>query len=93
MSQNMKMIVWIVVAIAVVGVGWWLYTMNMNASAPASNGNGTSTPVTQSGAADNSDQAIGQSMANVDTQINGFTSDSAAVDQGLNDQPVPQQQF
>jgi hypothetical protein len=39
-----------------------------------------------------SDQSINQEMMSVNTQMNGLSSDSANVDQSINDQPVQQAQ-
>ncbi len=39
---------------------------------------------------DDSNAALNQDLTSIDSQLNGLASDSASVDQGLNDQPVTQ---
>lgn len=97
-----KTILWIVLAVVVVGGGIWWWSMSHTATqspatattaqtqTQAGNSNGTQA---SSAPAGNSDQAINQTMANVNAQMNGFSSDSASINQGLNDQPVQQSQF
>ena len=101
MSTTSKTIVWIVVVVVVVGGGIWLWSMSQAPAAyPVAQTTGTA-PTT--GAApsgntapqppSNSDQAINQSLNSIDVQMNGLASDSASVNQGLNDQPVTQSQL
>jgi len=40
-----------------------------------------------------SDAAINQDLGTFDTQMNGLNSDTNSIDQGLNDQTVPQEQL
>jgi len=91
-----KTIVWIIVAVVVIGGGVWWWT----AAHPAANSNGqalgtaeqssaaSATPLPQG----DSDQAITQEMTDINAQMNGLGSDTASVDQSMNDQPVPQGQ-
>jgi hypothetical protein len=39
---------------------------------------------------DDSDTSLDQDLTTVDTQFSAYQSDSASVDQGLNDQPIAQ---
>jgi hypothetical protein len=39
---------------------------------------------------DDSNAALNQDLVSIDSQLNGLASDSASIDQGLNDQPVTQ---
>lgn len=41
----------------------------------------------------NSDQAINQELNDTNSQLNGLSSDSASINQGLSDQPVQQSQL
>jgi len=41
---------------------------------------------------DDSNAALNQDLTSINSQLNGLASDSASIDQGLNDQPVPQGQ-
>jgi len=41
-------------------------------------------------AIDNSNAALQTDLSNIDSQMNGFSSDNASISQGLNDQPVQQ---
>lgn len=71
---------------------------NPPAQAPAMQGQmASSTPSSTSmgnpgnvSANDNSNAGLDASLSNVDTQMNGFSSDNASVTQGMNDQPVSQ---
>jgi hypothetical protein len=44
-----------------------------------------------SASGDTSDAAIAQDNAAVDAQLKSLSTDSANVDQGMNDKPMPQQ--
>ena len=104
MSNTGKIILWVVIAVVVIGGIWWLVAGQSNvATAPSNTASGTagspesatttaSTTVSASYPQGNSNQAIDQSMTNLNTQMNGLTSDNASVTQSLNDQPVTQVQ-
>jgi len=107
MSRNTKIAVWVVAAIVVVGGGawWWMGMGNSGISQVPTNpapqtamvgGNTNTTPSsTPQGngisMTDNSNAALQADLSNIDSQMNGFSSDNASVNQGLNDQPVSQQ--
>jgi hypothetical protein len=59
-----------------------------NAPAPAS----TSSEGLSTSPTDTSNAALNQDLTSIDAQLNGLASDSANIDQGLNDQPVSQGQ-
>src|SRR5947209_1494293 len=98
MSKGGKITLGIILAILVVGVVmWWAGFMGgSNGSYPApvaSTGSQSSATQTNvAGSSGSGNQSISQEMASVDTQLSGLSSDSASIDQGLNDQPVPQAQ-
>jgi hypothetical protein len=99
MPNSTKIGIAVVAVIIIVGGIWW---WNMSAPQPqpavventpsggtVANGNNP----TQGGAilaSGNSDTALDQNLAQVDAQLSALSSDSASVDQGLNDQPVAQ---
>jgi hypothetical protein len=86
MSKTAKITVVIVVAVVVLGGVWWWMSMN--------GGNYSyQQPGTTSGASGNSNADLSQNLAQVDGQMKILASDSASVDQGLNDQPVGQDQL
>ena len=104
-----KTAIWIVVVVVVVlgGAGIW-WSMSQSGSSPvAVQQPTTQQPATQQPAtpstgstgasaptvSDNSDQSINQDLASVNSQMSGFTSDSASINNGLNDHPVQQSQF
>lgn len=103
MSTNTKVVMWILIAVVVVGGIWWWFSMSPTAVSPATNpvtdnqaGQNQNQPQPQTNgvsATDNSNIALQTDLSNVDSQMNGFSSDNASVDQGLSDQPVPQQQL
>jgi hypothetical protein len=99
MSKGITTAVVIIVAIAVIGgVLWWMSSNQVPATTTQTSmsASGTPSPSPASptpAAADNSDQSINQDMTNVNTQMNAFTSDSASINQGMNDTPVQQQQL
>jgi hypothetical protein len=96
-----------VLVVVIVGVVWFATMRNSTAPAaqgtPVSQ-NGQ-TPVSQvspsvtgiaagglsTPATDTSDAALNQDLAGINAQLGGLASDSASIDQGLNDQPVSQQ--
>jgi hypothetical protein len=65
-------------------------------------GNATASPASPTGATetasgglftaptDDSNAALNQDLATINSQLNGLASDSASIDQGLADQPVSQ---
>ncbi len=105
----MWIIVAVVVVVIAGGAWWWsgmsqsqnpsqgLGQTNTPVPAPVAETNPTSTTNPTTAAAPlpsgNSDQAISQELNMADAQLNGFTSDSANINQGLNDQPVQQSQL
>ena len=95
---------WVVVIVVVAGGIWWWYAAsNPSTSSPAMTENtpvGTSTTAGNAGsgsstalASGNSDTSLNSNLSQIDGQMSGFNSDSASMNQGLNDQPVQQQQF
>src|SRR6185312_9879454 len=101
MSTNAKIVLGIVIAVIVIGAGvwWWIAIRSTSPMPTAVNVQNnptlpenatTSVPTTTT--QDDSDQAIGQDMASMNAQMNGFNSDSASMDQSFNDQPVQQGQ-
>jgi hypothetical protein len=105
MTKNTKIIIWIVIAILVIGGIWWwnssmqntnqaLNYQTQNTPAPANSGNNGNTTGNSGAisASDNSNASLNSDLSNMDTQMAGFSSDSASINQGLNDQPVPQGQ-
>jgi hypothetical protein len=92
MSNTAKITVTIVVILVVLGgIYWWLMGQY---GAPAPSG----TSVNQPGAASqltsgNTNTDLNQDLATIDSQMNGFTSDSASMNQSLSDQPVSQTQL
>lgn len=95
----MKITIAIIVAVLVIGGIWWFVSTNMaNQQGAAGNANTmtggnaiatttTSAPALTSGT---SNADLNQDLSQIDGQLNGLASDSASVDQGLNDQPVSQ---
>ncbi len=104
MSTNAKIITGIVVVIVVVGGAIWYWNANETYTANNAVGYGnptstvtttqttTTTTTTAAMPQGNSDQAIEQDMTSANAQMNGFSSDSASIDQGMNDKPVEQGQ-
>jgi cytoskeletal protein RodZ len=108
MSTTAKIVLVVVVAVVVIGGGiwWWAASQantNVGYNSPATstsmanegtvaNNSTTTTSSSQATSQDDSDQAIQQDMTSVNTQTNGFSSDSASMNQSMNDQPVSQGQ-
>jgi len=84
-----KIITIIVVALLIVAGGWW-YVDELNQTNSVPSTFVASTSSSQGNASDASDASIDQSMASVDGQMNGLNSDSASVDEGLNDKSIQQ---
>lgn len=96
-------VLWIILAVVVVGGGiWWWAASQGQASPTAINTPSTSQQAAASGTQQNSGQnaivsangnsnaALQTDLSNIDGQMNGFSSDNASINQGLNDQPVQQ---
>ncbi|KND51426.1 MAG: hypothetical protein ABA06_03920 [Parcubacteria bacterium C7867-001] len=86
MSTTGKIIVAIII-IALIGLGIYYWTTN-GAKAPSDSSQATQTSETSP--KDATDDALLKDSAAIDLQINGFASDNAAVESGLNDQPISQ---
>ncbi|MFH1246239.1 MAG: hypothetical protein V1489_00495 [Candidatus Liptonbacteria bacterium] len=81
----------IVVVVALIG---WAMVRNTNVSTnneANQSGAGTGATVTNS-STDTSNAALDKDLSNIDSQLNGLASDTANIDQSLNDQPIPQGQ-
>ncbi len=97
MSKSAQITLWVVVAILIVaGLAWWIAGNQSGPSYPAAQAPAPSS--NQAGgnalvANGTSNAALQSDLANVDSQINSFNSDSQSIDQGMNDQPVQQQQL
>lgn len=98
MSRTGKTAVLVVAVVVIVGL-WWLMSRE-NAYAPTADTNAPSSPASGSGlgagtaptsAQNTSDAGLEQDMASIDAQLNTLGSDSAAIDQSMNDKPVEQE--
>ncbi len=103
MSKTSKVIVWIIViVIVVVAIVWFSARKSSAPSAPsgavaptstsAAGGAVTGPGALQTSPTDNSNAALNQDLTSVANQMNGLASDTASIDQGLNDQPITQGQ-
>ncbi len=85
MTKTAKVIVTIVVVLVVAGgIYWWVMGQNSSTNYQSPTGSNTS---------GNSDTALNQDLATIDGQMSAFSSDSASIDQSMNDQPVAQSQL
>ena len=84
MNTTGKVIVGILVLLVVLGGVYYAVKHN--------NSKVTQTPQTLDlpGGESNSDEALQQDTATIDTQLNALSSDTAEVHQSLNDQPLAQ---
>ena len=96
MQSALKITLWILVVIVVAG-GIYYWYQNARSNAPAaptpvatSTGNGAPASVLPSGS-DTSDAALNQDLSGMDTQLSAMSADTASIDSGMNDQPIPQQ--
>lgn len=97
MSQNSKIILGVLIII-IIGIIWWGMAGQSGAPAPVNQPptSQNNPPATQNTPAnsglpastDNSDVALTQDLSLIDSQMNKLNSDSASVDQGLNDKPI-----
>ena len=104
MSKTTQTILWVVIAVIVIGGVWWwvsMGTQNPSASSgtqsnAAQNGqpsvatNNTTGGTSAISATDTSDATLNQDLATLDGEMNQLSSDSASIDQGLNDQQITQ---
>jgi hypothetical protein len=94
----------LVVLIVIAGIAWFVMgNKGLAPSAPGSYGTTASpsspnaesiAPPTSSALptspTDDSNAALNEDLTSINNQLNGLASDSASIDQGLNDQPVTQ---
>lgn len=97
MSKTSKIVLWVVIAVIVAAViVWFVVPRNSTApgvqNVPVAGAPGNAPSGLTTAPTDTSDAALNQDLANIDAQLNGLASDSASIDQGLNDQPIPQGQ-
>jgi hypothetical protein len=104
MSKTSTVVVWaVIVIIVVVAIVW--FVMGQNGAAPSApaypaptsqNAPAANVPSATGGLtaspSDTSNAALNQDLTDINNQLNGLASDTASIDQGLNDQPVPQGQ-
>ena len=92
--SGMKVIGVIVVVVVIAGIIW---LMKPSSNAPAKNGQTGQTQTQQTAQSnpsptDNSNASIDAGIQAADQSVSNLTNDSAAIDQSLNDTPVPQSQ-
>ncbi len=93
-----KVVLGVVVAVVLIGgLAWWsmnqqgvpvAVTQNPPAAAPVPQP--TPAAPAKVTAQSATDASLNQGLSSMDSQMKGLSSDSASVDQGLNDQPIPQ---
>lgn len=98
MSTSAKVITGIVVVVAIiVGVQYATQSSTKTPAAPTSNAATSSAATSDTAAApapaavDSSDGSIDQDLTTLDAQIKASATDSANVDQSMNDKPVSQE--
>lgn len=101
MSNTIKTLIIALIVIVVLGLGWKFYVdksvsdINKSADVPladenqAASGNQDDLTGTPISAKDSSDASLDKDLSNIDSQLDILSSDSASVDQGLNDKPIP----
>lgn len=99
MSTSIKIVLLIVIVI-VAGTAIWWWSMGQGSPVgynTTNSGNPGGTTNTPSGGSSlsqgNTNAELNQDLAQIDSQVNGFSSDSASIDQSLNDQSVSQTQL
>lgn len=95
MSSTEKTLLWIGALIVVIGGIWWLTSPKGMEKTEEGSPNATSTVATSTGSAasaasDTSDSAINADIGAMGTQMDGLSSDSAAVNSSLSDKPIAQ---
>ena len=104
MSASTKTVIGILIGIIVIGGAWWLLaSRNAGPSSPtaptAETNPGTMPAATTSPAqaqapaivsTDTSDAALNQDLTNIDSELNGISADSAAVDTSMNQSTTAQ---
>ncbi|OGF69504.1 hypothetical protein A3H65_01910 [Candidatus Giovannonibacteria bacterium RIFCSPLOWO2_02_FULL_45_14] len=92
MSNTLKTIIIGLAVIVLIGLGWKFYIdknysdigLEESANVPAGVENQTA-----SVSSGTSDAALDKDLLNIDAELNTLSSDSASIDQGLNDKPIP----
>jgi cytoskeletal protein RodZ len=94
MSTSAKIILWLVIIVLVVlGVWWWFSpksTGTNNSAASQATPSGPAVPSPAIVSTGTSDASLNQDLTNIDSELNGLSSDSAAVDQSLNQSTTAQ---
>lgn len=96
MQSVLKTLLWILVVIVIAGgIYYWYQNAHSAPASPAtseatSTGDGAPASLLASGS-DTSDAGLSQDLAGIDTQMSTLDADTASIDSGLNDQPIPQQ--
>ncbi|MBI2475854.1 MAG: hypothetical protein HYV67_01250 [Candidatus Taylorbacteria bacterium] len=93
-DNSSKGLLWLVVLIVVIVGGWYLWRGNtpQSAKVPAAPDTAAATEAVSDAVSsrDGSDDSLEQDMKSIDDGLADVDANSAAVDSGLNDQPVPQ---
>ena len=90
---------WVVIAVVVIGGAWWYLSMSQTATAPTASNPAPSAPPAPMppsngvSASNNSNATLQSNLSNIDSQMNGFSSDNASVNNGMSDQQVQQSQL
>ncbi|KKU03593.1 hypothetical protein A2Z63_00175 [Candidatus Giovannonibacteria bacterium RIFCSPLOWO2_02_44_8] len=92
MSNTLKTIIIGLAVIVLAGLGWKFYIdknysdieLDEGANVPVGAGNQAA-----SVSSGTTDAALDKDLSNIDTQLDALSGDSANIDQGLNDKPIP----
>lgn len=84
MTKSKIIVLAVVLALVILG-GW--YFGNKPTTAPSDKSNTSAPAVT---AENSTDASLDKDLQGIDVQMNGLSSDSASIDQGLNDKPIEQ---
>ncbi len=88
MLTKKAIIVLFVIVVIVAGIFYWRNSKNVAPSIRESNAPVDLSAISKT---DVSDVSLGKDMSAIDSQLNALDTDASSIDQGLNDQPMPQQ--
>lgn len=93
MPANVKVTLGLIVLAAVIGGGYYWYSSSKSAPAPVAvneDASGIPPAHTLPSGSDTSDEALSEDVASVDADVGAMSSDTAAIDAGLNDKEITQ---
>ena len=88
MLTKKAIIVLVIIVVIVAGIFYWRNGQSISPSMQESNAPIDLSTISKT---DTSNVSLNKDMSAIDSQLNALDTDASNIDQGLNDQPIPQQ--